>query len=52
MIMFMADQDYHTRIVTHPGLHHGEPCIQGTRISVSVIVANLADLSIEDLLAA
>ncbi len=38
------------RIVCDPELHHGEPCIRGTRISVSVIVANLADMTIDQLL--
>jgi len=33
-----------------PGLHHGEPCIKGTRIPVSVLVASLADMSVDDLL--
>jgi uncharacterized protein (DUF433 family) len=42
--------DWHKRIVSDPQLHHGEPCIRGTRIAVSVIVASLADLSIDALL--
>ena len=29
---------------------HGEPCVRGTRIAVSVLVASLADLSIDELL--
>ena len=45
-----ADQTWRQRIVTDPDLHHGAPCIRGTRIAVSVIVASLADLPIEDLL--
>ncbi|MCL7452690.1 MAG: DUF433 domain-containing protein [Anaerolineae bacterium] len=31
------------RIVIAPDLHHGDPCIQGTRIFVSMIVGSLAD---------
>ena len=31
------------RIVIAPDLHHGEPCIKGTRIPVAVIVGSLAD---------
>jgi uncharacterized protein (DUF433 family) len=31
------------RIVVLPDLHHGDPCIRGTRIPVSVIVGSLAD---------
>ncbi|MBI5527489.1 MAG: DUF433 domain-containing protein [Deltaproteobacteria bacterium] len=31
------------RIVADPEICHGEPCIKGTRIMVSVILDNLAD---------
>ena len=31
------------RIVIEPGLHHGDPCIKGTRIPVAMIVGSLAD---------
>ena len=31
------------RIVIAPDLHHGDPCIRGTRIPVSMIVGSLAD---------
>ena len=31
------------RIVIAPDLHHGEPCIRGTRIPVSMILGSLAD---------
>lgn len=41
-----------TRIVSDPLIHHGEPCIRGTRISVAVIVGSLADMSLDDLLRA
>lgn len=41
-----------SRIVSDPSVHHGEPCIRGTRISVAVIVGSLADLSVDDLLRA
>jgi uncharacterized protein (DUF433 family) len=44
--------NWRTRIVIDPGLHRGEPCIRGTRLSVSVVVASLADLSIDELLTA
>ena len=46
----MRTTDWQQRIVCDPQIHHGEPCIRGTRIAVSVIVASLADLSIEELL--
>ena len=31
------------RIVIAEDLHHGDPCIKGTRIPVATIVASLAD---------
>ena len=31
------------RIVVEPDLHHGDPCIKGTRIPVAIIVGSLAD---------
>jgi uncharacterized protein (DUF433 family) len=31
------------RIVIAPDVHHGEPCIRGTRIPVAMIVGSLAD---------
>ncbi|MFQ5502314.1 MAG: DUF433 domain-containing protein [Phycisphaerae bacterium] len=46
----MSNDTWRQRIVCDPALHHGEPCIRGTRISVSVLVASLADLSTENLL--
>ena len=46
----MSQEDWREHIVSEPALHHGEACIKGTRIPVSVVVATLADLSIEDLL--
>ena len=46
----MPNGDWRQRIVCDPSIHHGGPCISGTRIAVSVIVGSLADLRIEDLL--
>ena len=31
------------RIISEPSVHHGDPCIKGTRIPVVTTVANLAD---------
>ena len=31
------------RIVIEKDLHHGDPCIKGTRVPVATIVASLAD---------
>lgn len=35
--------DWTTRISINPQVCHGKPCIQGTRIMVSVILDNLAE---------
>ncbi len=35
--------NWRERIVIDPSLHHGEPCIKGTRVPVSVIVGSIAD---------
>ena len=41
------------RIQIDPAVHHGEPCIRGTRIPVSVLVGSIADGdTVEDLLSA
>jgi uncharacterized protein (DUF433 family) len=41
------------RIVVDPEIHHGEPCIKGTRIPARRLVGSLADgLTIEQILAA
>lgn len=31
------------RIAIDPDIHHGEPCIKGTRIPVAMVVGSLAD---------
>lgn len=49
-ITSMNEGDWRDRVVSDADIHHGEPCIRGTRISVAVIVASLADLTIDDLL--
>jgi uncharacterized protein (DUF433 family) len=46
-------QAWMERIAINPAVHHGEPCIKGTRIPVSLIVGSLVDGDrLEDLLAA
>jgi uncharacterized protein (DUF433 family) len=35
-------KEFTTRIFSHPDLRGGEPCIKGTRIPVSVIIASVA----------
>jgi uncharacterized protein (DUF433 family) len=38
------------RVVANPEIHHGEPCIAGTRIPVRMIVGSLADgLTVEQI---
>jgi len=41
--MKMASVDWQERVEIAPDLHHGDPCINGTRIPVAVIVGSLAD---------
>ena len=31
------------RVTVQPNVHHGEPCIKGTRIPVSIIVGTVAE---------
>jgi uncharacterized protein (DUF433 family) len=45
-----SDEAWRKRIVCDAKLQGGEPCIKGTRVRVSVVVASLADVSIEELL--
>lgn len=47
----MAADRWRERIVCDPDLHHGEPCIKGTRVPVSILVASLSEMSKEQLLA-
>jgi|OpeIllAssembly_1097287.scaffolds.fasta_scaffold711352_2 uncharacterized protein (DUF433 family) len=38
------------RVVVSPDLHHGDPCIRGTRIPVATILGSLADgMTAEDI---
>ncbi len=39
----MSRVRWQERIVIAPDLHHGDPCIKGTRIPVAMIVGSLAD---------
>jgi uncharacterized protein (DUF433 family) len=36
-------QRWQERIVIDPEIHHGDPCIKGTRIPVTMVVGSLAD---------
>jgi uncharacterized protein (DUF433 family) len=35
--------NWRERISIDPAIHHGKPCIKGTRVPVSVIVGTIAD---------
>lgn len=39
----MTRIDWKEHITIDPELHHGDPCITGTRIPVTMIVGSLAD---------
>jgi len=39
----MRRVQWQERIVIAPDLHHGDPCIKGTRIPVAMILGSLAD---------
>jgi uncharacterized protein (DUF433 family) len=38
----VADIEWRKRITIDPTIHHGDPCIAGTRVPVSVIVGSIA----------
>lgn len=38
-----SDADWRARLKSDPAIHHGDPCIAGTRVPVSVIVGSIAD---------
>jgi uncharacterized protein (DUF433 family) len=35
--------NWRDRITVDPAIHHGDPCIKGTRVTVSVITGSIAD---------
>ena len=39
----MSRINWQTFIVIDPELHHGEPCIAGTRVPVAILVGSIAD---------
>lgn len=39
----MTRISWQEHIVVDPDIHHGEPCIKGTRVPVTVVVGSLAD---------
>lgn len=49
----MGRIDWKERVIIDPEIHHGDPCIKGTRIPVSIIVGSIADgMSFSEVLAA
>jgi len=44
------DKDWRERVVCDPAIHHGEPCVRGTRIPAAILVASLTDLGMDQLL--
>jgi len=49
----MRRTDWRDRVVVDPEIHHGDPCIKGTRIPVTVIVGSVADgLNLDEIRAA
>ncbi len=49
----MSRVGWKDRVVIDPDVHHGEPCMKGTRIPVSIIVGSIADgMSLEEVRAA
>ncbi len=38
----MQKMSWAERIVVDPEIHHGEPCIRGTRVPVAVVLGSLA----------
>jgi len=38
-----SENEWRKRITVAPAVHHGDPCITGTRVPVSVIVGSVAD---------
>ncbi len=49
----MSRIDWKDYIAIDPDLHHGDPCIKGTRIPVATIIGSLADGMLpEDIIAA
>ena len=47
----LARQLWKDRILADPSIHHGEPCIRGTRVPVATVLGSLADgMSAEEVL--
>jgi uncharacterized protein (DUF433 family) len=48
----MARINWQDHITVDKDIHHGEPCIKGTRVPVAIIVGSIADgMSMDEILA-
>ncbi len=49
----MPRVDWKARVIMDPEVHHGDPCVKGTRVPVSIIVGSIADgMGVEEVRAA
>ena len=49
----MSRTGWKEHVAIDPDIHHGDPCIRGTRIPVTTIVGSLADgMTVEEILEA
>jgi uncharacterized protein (DUF433 family) len=39
----MDRMDWRKRILSDPEIHHGAPCVKGTRIPASILLGSMAD---------
>lgn len=47
----MSRIDWKKFVVIDPKIHHGEPCIKGTRVPVAMLVGSIADgMTIEEVM--
>ncbi len=47
----MSRIDWQNFIVIDPEIHHGEPCIKGTRVPVATLIGSIADgMTIDEVL--
>ena len=49
----MPRVDWKARVIMDPEVHHGDPCVKGTRVPVSIFVGSIADgMGLEEVRAA
>jgi uncharacterized protein (DUF433 family) len=48
----MGRIQWQEHIIIAPDIHHGDPCIKGTRIPVAIVLGSLADgMTVDEILA-